>query len=264
MSFAPILDTGKRKTRASRAAAGKFSRSAIAMLAAIVLCDSAILFLRAGSKPLWYDELLTLHISALHPFSVLQKALYAGVDGMPAAYYATVQIARALPLDPHIAARLPSILGYVLTLLGVSWFTRKRLQPLVALTAVLLVSVSPFRTYSVEARSYSLLVGALAIAAMFWQRVGERRLFAPLFGLFLAFAVSLHYLVWIRWIRRVRYSPAMFLCASRSLPLSKRRIPNSSYVPAALTLRSDNTGADYSSYGVAQGSPRALASRTAD
>jgi hypothetical protein len=163
-------------------------------MAAVVLWEVAVLFIKVGRVPLWYDELLTYHVSALHPFSALWQALKEGVDGMPAGYYAVVQLARTLPLDPHIAVRLPSILGYVLTLAALFCFVKRRVPPLTTLAVILLLTLSPFRAYATEARSYSLLVGSLAVSAAFWQRIGEQR-FAPLlFGLFLTFAVSLHYL----------------------------------------------------------------------
>jgi hypothetical protein len=60
------------------------------------------------------------------------------------------------------------------------------------LTAVFLMMLSPFRTYAVEARSYSLIVGFLAIAAVFWQRIGEKPLMTSLFALFLTLAVASH------------------------------------------------------------------------
>ena len=93
---------------------------------------------QASRKPFWYDELLTFHVSSLHPFSLLWRALQAGVDGMPLGYYVFVQLARILPGDPHVTLRLPSILGYLLTLLGVYWFARKRLPAFAGLAAVFL------------------------------------------------------------------------------------------------------------------------------
>ena len=72
--------------RDSRASAGVAitSRWATAVMAAVVLWEAAALFIRAGRVPLWYDELLTYHVSALHPFSAVWHALNEGVDGMPA------------------------------------------------------------------------------------------------------------------------------------------------------------------------------------
>lgn len=113
---------------------------------------------------------------------------------MPPGYYLLVQLTRNLPGDPLVTLRLPSIIGYLLSLLGVYWFARRRLPVLVGLAAVILMTLSPFREYALEARSYSLLVGFLAISAALWQRIGENRFITPLFALFLTLAVSCHHL----------------------------------------------------------------------
>jgi hypothetical protein len=113
---------------------------------------------------------------------------------MPLSYYVIVRLARLFPIDPHLAIRIPSLVGYVSTLLGVYWFARRRLTPLAALTAALLVILSPFRGYAIEARSYSLLVGSLALCAVLWQRIGEKRFTSFLFAFCLILAVSLHHL----------------------------------------------------------------------
>ena len=113
---------------------------------------------------------------------------------MPPGYYVLVQLARILPGDPRITLRLPSILGYILSLLGVYWFARKRLPVSAGLTAALLITLSPFREYALVSRPYSLLVGFLAISAGLWQRIGDKRFATPLFALFLTLAVSCHHL----------------------------------------------------------------------
>ena len=169
-------------------------RFASALLVTVLIWEFSILFLQASNRLFWYDELLTFHISNLHPFSLLWRALQAGVDGMPPGYYVLVQLARLLPGDPHVTLRLPSILGYILSLLGVYWFARKRLPVSAGLTAVFLITLSPFRGYAVEARSYALLVGFLAISAVLWQRINEKRFMTPLLALFLTLAVSSHHL----------------------------------------------------------------------
>ena len=84
--------------------------------------------------------------------------------------------------------------GYILSLLGVYWFARKRLPVSAGLAAVLLITLSPFRGYALEARSYSLLVGLLAMSAVLWQRIDENRFMTPLLALFLTLAVSSHHL----------------------------------------------------------------------
>lgn len=167
---------------------------ATALLAAVLLSEFGVLFLTASSKRFKYDELLTFHVSSLQPFSLLWRALQTGVDGMTAGYYVIIRLGRMLPDDPFVTLRLPSILGYLMTLLGSDWFVSKRLPLSAGLAAVLLITLSPFRECALEARSYSLLVGCLAIAAVCWQRIGERRFMTALFALFLALAVSSHHL----------------------------------------------------------------------
>ena len=167
-------------------------RFASALLVTILVSEFSILFLNASRKPFWYDELLTFHVSSLQPFSSFWRALKAGVDGMPPGYYVLIRVARILPANPHVTLRLPSILGYLLSLLGVYWFARKRLPAIAGLIAVVLITLSPFRSYALEARSYSLLVGFLAISAVLWQRIDEKRFMTPLFAVFITLAASCH------------------------------------------------------------------------
>ena len=169
-------------------------RFASALLVTVLIWESGALFFEASRKHFWYDELLTFHVSGLKPFSRLWTALKAGVDGMPLGYDLLVRLARLLPGDPRVTLRLPSILGYLMTLLGVYWFARKRLPATAGLAAVFLIALSPFRVFALEARSYSLLVGFLAVSAVLWQRIGGKRFMAPLFALFLTLAVSCHHL----------------------------------------------------------------------
>jgi hypothetical protein len=164
------------------------------MLIVVLGWESVALYFKAMGRLFWFDEMLTLNVSSLKPFSTLWAALRAGVDGMPVGYYLVVQLARKLPVDPHVALRLPSILGYILTLGGVYFFTRRRLSGAAALAAVLFISLTPFRIYALEGRSYALLVGFLAIAACLWQRVGEWNFATPIFALFLTMAVACHHL----------------------------------------------------------------------
>jgi 4-amino-4-deoxy-L-arabinose transferase-like glycosyltransferase len=188
------------------------------LLVALLLSEAAFLLVAAPRKLFWYDELLTLHVSGLQPFSHVWKALRDCADGMPPGYYVFVRLARMVPGAPEFTLRLPSILGYILSLLGVYWFARKKLPVSAGLAAVLLITLSPFRCYALEARSYALLTGCLAIAAALWQRIGERRFMTPLFALFLALAVSCHYyavvtvslfgiaeLTWTILSRRIRW-----------------------------------------------------------
>jgi hypothetical protein len=174
----------------TRAAASP--RFAFVLFLTLSVWELGILLLLASRKALWYDELLTLHFSTL-TFWRLWQALRSGADSMAAGYYFMVWLGNNLAGDPHVILRLSSVFGYVLTLFGVYWFVRKRQPAIVGVMAVMLITLSPFRAYALEARSYSLLVGFLAISALLWQRIDENRLMKPLFALFLTLAVSVHY-----------------------------------------------------------------------
>jgi len=199
--MAPVDETHPMGTRLGETNIAKprsdfgLSPRLVAWLFAIILVsECAILFLQAGARPFWYDELFTFHVSGLQPLSQVLTALDAGVDTMTPAYHVLVRIARQFPGHPQLTLRLPSILGYLLSLTGVYLFVRKKLPPIVALTGVLLMSLTPFREYAIEARSYSLLVGFLAMAAAFWQRIDEKPVMALWFAISLGAAVASHHL----------------------------------------------------------------------
>jgi len=165
-----------------------------ALLATILIWEFCNLLFGASKRLFWFDELYTLHVSGLQPFAFFWRAFNSGVDGMPLGYHLLVRVARMFPGNPLITLRLPSILGYLITLLGVYWFARKRLPASGGLAAVFLIALSPFRQYAIEARSYALIVGFLAIAAVLWQRIDEKPFITPVFALFLTLAVAMHYL----------------------------------------------------------------------
>jgi hypothetical protein len=148
----------------------------------------------AWSKPFWADELLTIYVSSLRAPSAIWNALSAGVDGMPLFYHWLTGQISLLPLDPHIAFRLLSILGYLMSMIGVYAFVSKRFGPTLGLVAVLLLALSPFESYATEARSYAILVGLLAVAAALWQRIEEDWWFTLPFAVCLVLAVASHHL----------------------------------------------------------------------
>jgi len=181
---------GRLATSYSRAVISP--RFASVVLAAIIVWEFLALLFRAKNKRFWYDELVTFHLSALQPFSRLQEALRVGADSMPRGYYMLVRLARMLPGDPLLTLRLPSIFGYLLCLLGIYWFATKKLPVLAGLMAVILITLSPFRGYAIETRSYALMMGFIALSLAAWQRIGDRQIMTPIFALLLALAVACH------------------------------------------------------------------------
>src|SRR3954452_6135081 len=116
----------------------------------ILVWQICVVCMSARAHAFWYDELITDFLSALPSFPRNVDALRASADGMPPVYYAAVRLARLVPVDDHIAVRIPSILGYVATLTGILLFIRKRLGLVAGLVGVLFVSLTPFRGYAFE------------------------------------------------------------------------------------------------------------------
>lgn len=168
---------------------------AVAWTVGLVVVISFLAQVHAAlGKPLWYDEILTLKVALLRPVSLQWRALYEGVDGMPLAYYLLLAPFTKLSANPHLALRLPSILGYVLAVVCSYLFVQRSSGPIAGLFAAILLAWSPFRYYAVEARAYALVVGLVALAAVLWQRVDSRGWNALLFACALTAATAFHHL----------------------------------------------------------------------
>ncbi len=174
-----------------RAAQPRFARGLLSLLVATEAC---VLLARARAKPFWYDELLSVHISSLQTLPRIFDALRDGADGMTLGFHALMLAARALPLDPHLALRLPSLLAYLGTIVAAYVFVATRVSRQAGLVAALLISMSSSRPFAVEARCYSILIGFLALAAVAWQRVGQKPRASCWLALGLAGAVASHHL----------------------------------------------------------------------
>jgi hypothetical protein len=168
-------------------------RLAPTILWALLAAEFVSLCVEAYKKPFWYDELFTVHGSGMSSFALLGRALMAGIDSMPPYYYELIRLVGRLPGDPQVVLRLPSIIGYLLALLGVYWFASRKMPAFAGLAAALLISLSLFRPYAIELRPYSLLVGFLAVAAAAWQRIGEKRFMTPILAMLLAMTATVHY-----------------------------------------------------------------------
>lgn len=149
--------------------------------------------IRAASKPLWFDEILTQAVSRQPNLSAIWNALKNGVDGNPPLFYLIERAASKLSSNELIAYRLVPALAFAGTLICIYYFVQKRSGAKVALICTLLLFVTPLdNKYALEARPYSLLAACLAIALLCYQRLPGTRWTIGLF-LSLSLAESLHY-----------------------------------------------------------------------
>jgi hypothetical protein len=163
-------------------------------LGLIIASTLAISIQTCLTKPFWADEILTIFVTKLDTPVRQWKALYAGVDGMPPAFYMVTRLFLYFPLPEHVDWRLPAVAGFALALFCVYHFVRWNNGDVAGLLAALLLASTQAIDYASEARPYGLLLGAAALAALCWQRADVKRGWTAGLGLSLMAAVSLHHL----------------------------------------------------------------------
>jgi len=147
----------------------------------------------AASKPLWYDELLTLIVARQSSPSMIWSALAHGVDGQPPPFFFIEHAAGTFLPRAEISFRLPTILAFACVLLCVFGFVRRRSGPVYALVcAAMLLDTALYYPYATEARPYELLVACIALALVCYQRAPETR-WVVLMGMSLLAAETMHY-----------------------------------------------------------------------
>lgn len=125
-------------------------------------------------KPLWHDELYTYYISQAPTFARMIHWTQT-LDLNPPLYYILARaIFHVLPAG-QLSVRLPSIFGYLVAIVCVFLFVRRRTTPLYGWIAALILLGSGFSSYSYEARPYALVFGFLGVAAIGWQAAIEAR-----------------------------------------------------------------------------------------
>jgi len=165
-----------------------------------ILCAFTILYLlgaalHARSKPLWYDEIITLVIANSRDLSTAWKAALA-CDASPPLPHLMAHLCVRWFGAGEISVRIPAIIGFWVFCLCLFRFTSRRVGICYALAALLLPTVMETYYYSVEARAYGPELAFCGLALVAWQAATERsRRFLALPGLALSIAAALlcHY-----------------------------------------------------------------------
>ena len=148
------------------------------------------------SKPLWYDELLSLHAASLPDLGSIWEVTRSGAVAEPPLFAVLARLALEVIPDPHLGLRLPAALGIWVLCLCVFRFTRRIAGALAAAVAVMAILSTEVASYIPEGRPYGLLMGCLGVALASWQEAAggkHRRL--GLFGLAVSLfcAIQTHY-----------------------------------------------------------------------
>jgi len=167
---------------------------AYGLLTALLVYAGVRSVFAAAGKPLWYDEILTLTVTSLDTWSARLHALQLPLDGQPPLFYWIEHLALPLSRHPETALRLPSIAAFLVAIICVFVYVRKRAGETVAfLCAFVLLLTDVFLLYALEARPYSMVFACVAFALVCYQRLPSPS-WTVLLAISLALAQSLHYL----------------------------------------------------------------------
>lgn len=170
--------------------------------------STLILFLLAGTlltmlssmasiRPLWFDEILTAHLSSLSlTLTELWQALLAVTDTNPPLFYLLIQTIRTTLDSVELAVRIPAIAGSIVFSISLYCIVLKRSNATLALIAVLLPFTTIAPKYFIEGRPYGLVLGLAALSLLCWQHAAEnhkRTIFLPGLTLTLLAAISMQY-----------------------------------------------------------------------
>ena len=165
---------------------------------AIALALLSIFYIALGvsaQKPLWYDELITVKTAALPTVRDVWKFYAQGLDTTGPVPSLFAHAALKLPFGPELDVRLPFTIAYLVMVLCLYGFVRRRYAASYALICVLLCVAFPFFYYATEARAYALMLGGAGLALFCWQSAmlgRHRRLSIAGIWLGLAGAFSAH------------------------------------------------------------------------
>jgi hypothetical protein len=183
-----------------RVTSGKFhAREANVILGLILMGVGFIATLTAYEKPLWFDEVLTVILCRLPNLTKLWQALGSAADTNPPLFYVIAGWVRRFISDDHVAYRLPSIVGLLLTVFCAYLILLRRVDRLSALVGAAFPLCTQLVTFADEARPYSLMIGFISIATLAWQRADRSRIYSLILCLALAIALSLHYYAILVW-----------------------------------------------------------------
>lgn len=128
-----------------------------------------------AARPLWYDELITWHVSRLPGMADVSAALRDGADLNPPLLYLVTRAAHRLFGTGELATRLPAMAGFFAMCLAIYRFVGHRCPRPYAFAAMLIPLITAGYRYAAEARSYGLEFGFAGLALIAWQDAAEGR-----------------------------------------------------------------------------------------
>ena len=187
---------GGRAATALARWSGFQERHGYKMLAIVVVLLASMSISYARATAFWFDEIVAVEIARFHSVRNIWVILHEGADLMPPLNILLIHASTSALASTHVAARLPSMFGYLAFVILVFEMVRRRSNVTVALSAVLLSFSSVAFRYSYEARGYGLTLGFGGLALFAWSEAAlgrHRRVFLPVLCFALVGACWAHY-----------------------------------------------------------------------
>ena len=135
----------------------------------------ALVFLIAGRRLFWNDELYTLYFSQLRAWPDLWWALGTGADQIPPPFLLLTKLCVTLFGLNQISLRLSEILGFFLMAFCLYRIVSRRTSALCGMLAMLFPMMTGALSYAYEARSYGVVLGFSALAFLCWVSAAESK-----------------------------------------------------------------------------------------
>lgn len=148
-------------------------RPAVACFALILVYVPAVLA-ASHAKPLSHDELFTLYISRAASLHDLFRDIRLIDLNPPLSYLLTRLSLRVLPAET-LACRFPEMLAFLVAMLALFTFVRRRMGVLFGLLAGALFFSSLAGELAILARPYALLLACLTLVLVSWQKAIDLR-----------------------------------------------------------------------------------------
>ncbi|MDP9037837.1 MAG: glycosyltransferase family 39 protein [Acidobacteriota bacterium] len=162
---------------------------ALSLIALLLVAIPAILG-HSIYRPLWHDELFTFYIAQQPTVSDLLRANRL-IDLVPPLSFLLTRASFHLFGVNTLTTRLPEMAGFLLAMVCLFAFVRRRAGTLFGLAAATLLYTGAAEPFATEARPYGLLLGFGALGLLAWQRAREHRRFALPLLLLAAFGMLL-------------------------------------------------------------------------
>jgi hypothetical protein len=172
-----VTDTRLGRLQAGISAAARLRHAPVVLLSGLYLYAIG---LRAARTPLWYDEIVTYHVSALGGPRAIVEALLAKADNHPPLDYILRHLSMSLFGGSELAFRLPSIAAVLVGALCLYVFVLRRTSLLPALVAFSFPFITLALRYSYEGRAYGFLMASMCGALLAWQLASEKQSVARL------------------------------------------------------------------------------------